>query len=690
MMTSTSLSTMPTKTRSSPIRRIPRALLLPVGEDALAVAEQIDRLSRGWLGGEPPVAIAEQATWMDADKLGLAAALDRLSSQELMADLAQRGVSLERNNEIQAWVLVQLGHEDNPKLTPTDVVDGLDSLADLSWERLRVHTVPHVLFLAEPAEQGELADWVSSLVKPCGDRIYVAGPVTHDHVRLTPEMWLPRAATGVSALLWSAPPSHTQLARTLQTGQQIQALGAAAWLSPLPSLRTYLAEAFARRVLARLHEEGETDGRPAQAPAPALIQEGAGPEQEVRSLTQTLPAPGAGSRWGNRRPGLTALATLPADLRREGERRDKQRQMDLRRARQGWLAERLAGWQDALARRRQESLAPIQAWPDLTAYRVALQAQRAQALQSGEVVEGQLESWGDRVAQAENRVDAAAHALQGICDLFPTPDLRGVVTLLTRPWRMFGWAWAYLNWLPKRAQQMLDAQAQRAQLQWQDANWHVIRQFYLAQAQDLQLELVAVEKIQAVMASACQSLNSADPVQARDLPPWTPAALDALSDHIFADDGVCVWGFLETLPLSQWSHQSGEILVRQLTEWTAPWLTALDGWTAVDCAAAALSDPALALWLSSLAEQATPLWPDQELQAENRGENRLLLPPILAASQDPGQGERLRRVQAAAKAISDVMQTVCHADALAWVRLSAVDLVLDLPEMAEDPEYEPT
>lgn len=672
-------------TPRQPVRRIPRAILMPVGEEAQSLAERVCDISRAWLNGDPPLVMLANPGGDTETATEASTALDRLSSQEMAADLARRGFVVARTNEIHLWLLVHVGQAEDGSHRPQILAQAIAELEELAWQRLRVHTVPHALLLAEPAHQDHLLMWAETLAEACADRIFVAGPVTHDHVRLTQTTWLARSAVGLAALLWSAAPSHSHLTRTLRPGQQIQALGAAAWPSPVSNLNAYLAQAFARRVLDRLGRGPvSSTGDTSPHPTAGLMEANSSPEREVQSLAQAVPPAGGGLRWGNRRPGLMALASLPDDLRRAAERREKQMQLDLRRTRQSWLAERLAHWQGILAQRRQESLAPNQAWPDLAGYEATLHAQRSQALQAGEAVESQLERWGDQVAQAENRVDAAAQALQEVCDLFPTPDLRGAIATLTRPWRIFGWAWAYLVWLPKRAQQMLDAQAQRAQLQWQDANWHVIRQFYLAQAQDLQLELAEVEKVRAVMEATTQALTSDEMVQTQDLAPWTSATLEDLGDRLFADDALCAWGFLETLPLSRWPTFAGETLAAKLVAWAAPWLAAVDGWTAADCLAAALDDSALEQFVSSLAEEASPLWPDQDLQSGDRQENRFLLPPIQVAEQDDGQGQRLQRVQAAAQAVPGAVAAVAHADLAAWVRLAVVDLALDLPEFSPD------
>ncbi|RME51297.1 MAG: hypothetical protein D6790_20135 [Caldilineae bacterium] len=656
-----------------PSRAVKRVLLLPVGEAAIPVARRIPGLMQAWLHVEPPVALLPALGHSPAED-EWAQALDALFSQELVNALAKAGLECERPNELLLWLLVSLGPEQGTDLAPEQVQAAVEQLTEMAWQRLRVHITPFVLFLAEPTVQEQLMAWCTSTAQVWGPRLYVAGPVTHAHLRLPDEEWCERAATAAAALVLSDPPDSNGLRSLASRGEAAQAVGASVWVAPLAALRTYLAEAFARRVVERLHAPaGQTPAQDRLAPQLR------GVEKEMTALLEGMPAPAMRPNWGARRPGLTALAYLPDSLRREVTQWQEQRQTALRKARRDWLAARLTEWQQALKRTRQEMLTPEQAWPSLQEYKAILQRRREEALRCEQEVEARLAEWGERLEQANHQVERATRRLQEVCELFPTADLSGVLHMLTHPWRVTRWAWAYFVWLPQAGQQLLDALARQSRTRWQEATWHTLRQLYLVMAQDMQLELASLEQIEEALAQVAQRLQAPGRVQVKDLAPWTVPGLEALGQRFLADDAACAWAFLAGVPLPTWPHETPEALADGLIQTAMPRLASLHGWTAVDCIVEALPGEALGPWLAQLAQLAEPLWPDEELRAERQDQSLLLLPPPAPESADPEQNARRQHfLESAAKPYS---QAFVQTDAIGWLRFAPVDVnVMDRME----------
>lgn len=649
-----------------PSRRVKRVLLLPVGEAAVPVARRIPGLMQAWLRVEPPVALLPALGQSPAEDEWVQA-LDALFSQALVDALAQAGLQCERPNELLLWLLVSLGPKQGTDLEPEAVQVAVEELADMAWQRLRVHVTPWVLFLAEPAVQERLMAWCGSTARLWGPRIYVAGPVTHAHLRLPDEDWCERAATAAAALVLSDPSGPSGLRSPEPRGETAQAVGASVWVAPTAALHVYLAEAFARRVMARLQAPA------GQAPVQdRLASQLRGVEKEMTALLEGMSAPAVGPSWGARRPSLAALTHLPDSLRREAAQWQEQSQTSFRKAKRAWLAARLAEWQQALERARQEMLAPEQAWPCLQEYKAILQKRREEVLRCEQEVEARLVEWDERLEQANHQVERATRRLQEVCQLFPTADLSGVLHALTHPWRMAHWVWAYFVWLPQVGQQLLDALARQSRIQWHEATWHVLRQLYLAMAQDMQLELSSLEEIENVLAQVLQELHAPHRVQVEDLAPWTPPGLEALGQRFLADDAICAWAYLAGVPLPAWPQKTPEALAEGLIQVAMPRLASLQGWTAVDCVVEALPGETLAPWLAQLAHLAEPLWPDEELHAERQDQNLLLLPSADPESADPEQDARRQHfLESAAQPYS---QALVQADVIGWLRFAPVDV----------------
>lgn len=672
---------MKTTQLSSQPRLVSRALLLPVGEGARQMAEGVVTISEKWLAGEAPVQIA--CDQPDAGKL--AAALERLTSQELMHTLHGRGIGLVRANEAEVWAIIDLigdptgGKSD--EVAVAEVAEKLETITETAWRQLRIHVAAHTLLLARPADYKHLAAWSKGLATHCPQSIYLAGPVNQAHLSLADENWRTHAATALAGLLWSKAPSHSQLVQEQTREHTLVALGGTAWNTPRVEVMHWLALNFVRRTVARL---GQKDTLASNSSHPQFSTD----QQYMQDLLAQLTGSPPGLLWGERRPGLAALTELPDTLVREAERAQKQRGTEAQLGRRHWLAAQLEGGSRLQAEVRRAYLHPPEGWPRLAAYQTEVMTRRESLLQQLQNVQNQLEEWGERLAQAEDASRQAQAELTELCALFPTQDLKGAFTALTRPWRLVSWLWAYLVWLPQRAQHLLDSLARQATARWHETNWHTIRQLLLAQAQEWQLALDEAEQLSDLLAQMEEVwAGELAGMAMESVQPWTETTLGTLWNRLLADGSVCALGFLEKTPLCDWLEQDREALQTDLFAWPQPWLAPLERWDGVDFLVEALPGPDLADWLSQMSDTALPLWPDGEMRSGSLGENRLLLgrAPSATEDADPGHGERLERWRDAAGGVPNLVETLFHGDGVALVRLAMVDLALDDPtEVVEE------
>jgi len=658
-------------------RLVTRALLLPVGEQAGQMTETVLTLSREWLGGEAPLRMGSvQATSQNMNE-EMAAMLDELASQSLLQSLAGQGVGIARPNEAEVWAIVDLSNGTSPDLEATRLSTLLQALAELAWQRLRIHLAAHALLLATPADQPALITWVDALAAPCENRIYLAGPVNESHTYLTKDTWLNHTAISLAALLWSKAPGHSHLGHQTMVGRTVVALGGVAWMTPRSALNHWLSLTFAHEFVNRLRQD--TMSAPDHQD-----KETAGAEQRMREMAETLTAPPAGLVWGERRPDLRALADLPHTLVQETERVQRQRDAEAQRGRQRWLSSQLESWTKQQEELQQAYLRPSTGWPRLPANRARLSTHREMLLQQLQVVQSHLDEWGERWSQAEEASKHAQNKLAELCRLIPTPDWRGGLTVLTQPWRMVSWLWAYLVWLPQRAQQLLDALARQAMARWHENNWHTLRQLFLVQAQECQLALDKVTRLTERLAGVDQVLTTAlERVDNEEMSPWAGATLEHLHERLLADGSTCGLAFLAAYPLDSWDEIGVDRLYEALRAWPQPWLDPLSRWDGVDHLVEALPGPGLSGWFSGQVETAQSLWPSQEMCSGTRGETRLLLGVYSAHGEgvDPGHGERLERLREAARELDDLMESTFYGDGVAMLRLTLVDLEMDTPNL---------
>lgn len=653
--------------------RLPsRALLLPVGKGAMQLAKTVIDISEKWLGGEAPVRIASDQPAGD----GLAAALERLASQDMMQNLQKRGIGLARPNEAEVWAIIDLTDEGSGEVDVAEVAEKLETITETAWQQLRIHVAANALLLTRPADHKLLVTWYKGLVVQCPQRIYLAGPVNQAHLSLTDENWRAQTATAVAGLLWSKAPSHSQLFQERTDGHTLVALGAAAWNMPRAEVMHWLALSFAQRTVVRL---GQEDTAVHNRPDPHLPIA----QQYMQDLLANLSDPPSGLLWGERRPGLATLTELPGGLVREMERVQKQPGAEAQQERRRWLARQLESRSRFQAELRRGHLQPMEEWPQLAAYRTQAATRREGLLQQLQNVQSELEEWGDRLTQAEEASHQAQAALAELCALFPTQDLKGAFMALSHPWRLVSWLWAYLVWLPQRAQQLLDSLTRQATAQWHETNWHTIRQVLLAQAQDCQLTLAESERLSDLLIQMEKGwADEKTGMAVEGVDPWTEGTLDTLWNRLLADGSGCALALLAEYPLTGWLERDREELQAALLAWPQPWLAPLKRWDGVDFLVEALPGSALADWLGQLADLALPLWPDEEMRSGSLSENRLLLgcTPAGAEDTDTGHGERLMRWREAAEVVPNPVETTFHGDGVVLLRLAAVDLTLDDPD----------
>lgn len=650
---------------TTPSRLVNRALLLPVGAGAEKLAARVCDLSQEWLQGDAPAAVVEPD--LTAEEVALV--LDQLAGQGLVQSLRERGMDLARRNEMELWALIDLTG-DAPGVAPEQVYENVQALVEMAWKRLRIQVAVYGLLLAAPAGQTALKPWTDALAPLWENRLSLVGPVNRSHLCLDESAWQERAATGLAALLWSKAPSHSHLGQGHTQKPTPIALGATVWIAPRNRLNEWLSLHFVQGAVRRLllEEPGAGEER---------AQSRASTAEQMQGLVKKLSGPPAPRRWGDRRPGLTALVELPETLVGEAERAQKEHVMKAQQGRRRWLQEQMEAWAGSLQEDRRAYLAPTEGWPQLAEYRRWLEARHRKMMAQLPLVESELEGWGERIEQAERATRQAQTELTELCAYFPTPDLRGGLTVLTRPWRLVSWLWAYLHWLPQRAQQLLDGLTRQAEARWQEANWHSLRQFYLAQAQEFRLALDEAEQLgRRLEEMDGRTASRLEGLPMTELHPWTPAGLENLYSRLLADGGACTLAFLSEHPLTEWLEEGTERVESALLAWPTAWLQPLERWTGSDHLVEALPGSALAGWLHEEGQLALPLWPDQALESDGQTENRLLLGAWSQHPEgnDPGHGERLERLQAAAAEALAPVDSSFYGDGVALLRLVVVDL----------------
>lgn len=670
-------------------RRAARVLLLAVGEHAQAVATQVVTASHHWFAGEPPLVLvgteAEGSTGGTAPALDLTTALtqacDALAEQQRLAWLRRTGWTLARTDELQVWLLLECADEEAGQApqavsSATTAVTLLERVTAIAWQRLRVHVVQHALLLTEPAHLAALRQVATQLTAAGVEPIYIAGPVNQEHVRFPAAHWQMQAATALTILLWNTPPSHTLLGQranrppgtTAHAAPDLvmTAIGGDAWLSPLPALQAWLAVRTAQAVI-QLVQQGECSHGTGQDLGSMGITMTEHTEalaasylaQAEAELTALAPRITPINGWRSERPAWAALATLAKRLLAEAAAQQERQQIEQQQMRRRWLTARMASWESAQQASRQTQLRPAQGWPALPLYQAAL-TQQAEAIQAmATVIEAQLEKLGTRLTQIEQQVQQRVHALEQLCHHLPAYTGKGVLTAIIQPWRWLDYAYAYWAHLPVLRQQCLDIVAERQVVVWHEANWHSLRQVYLAMAQDVRRDLQWSSALQVRVAEVTEQLQQcASQVTPAALAPWQPAALQQLWTQQLGESGAGAQlpgganlaAFFQQTPLVQWLEQDADSVTQALLTWAETLSPLCRHWSAIECLTQSFgsrgtavggevtASAAVADWLEQFVHNALPLWPAEEAVGEVSAESWLLTPPLASGNYDDVAG----------------------------------------------------
>jgi hypothetical protein len=663
-------------------RRIRRAVLLTNGPVAEAVAAETWALSRSWLGTEPPLAIVRDALLPDAgSREAVPAVLDEaflsLVSGTRIAALRDAGWGLARADEIQAWVLVDVGTSRAPS---NGLGTLLPALAERAWQHLRVHLSWHALVLAEPAAEAQAAQWAIDLAAAGVENVCVDGPVDAARLYWEPPVWQGRAATALAALLWNEAGQFNSAGPASVEGRApAWSIGAAAWVAPQAPIKAQVALRCARLSVARwlahpdVPEASAADVPPWEVPGLAVT-----PEQHRFAAEASVPPEPAGQTWHQRRPDWHAVHGLVAELRAATEKRAAQAHTEQYNLRGAWLGSQVAAWETALAQLRCQRLAPTAGWPQLQLFGLELRGLVAQLQSACVLIEDWLEEAGRQFERAEAAALVATQDLTEVCAAFPAPTRAGLLATLTNLWRWPGLVWAYLVMLPHSAQSYLDAYAQQGQARRAEANVHALRQAYLAMAQitrdglrEVEALLGQAEEVAAELATLATRQDGA----AHSLEPWDAGKLDRLAVRLLPEVRSDLLGVL-AVPVPEGQSDaspdanSAAAAAERLLARVAADLQALDSWSAADCLIEALDDAGLMHWLRRQMEVATPLWPISAQEADTPLWLLTLLGAGLAGGADSPDAGRL---EAAFHAMAN---HGTHSYAQARIVQSGVDAVL--------------
>lgn len=600
---------------------IQRALLVTSGPHANAVAERCLQLSQEWLHAEAPVESIEMETGpgpgLDLGSVGQA--LDRLADAARMDRLADAGLILEHTDEIVLWFVLDLAvwPEKASASEMTTSLDALLSMADqleeTAWSQLRVRTVAHALLLASPQHQTLVRDVARHLAALCADRIYVSGPVDHRRLRLAEGHWQERTAVAVSAWLWGQQPGYTMLHQRGEHQPCVRAIGAVAWPTPRRTVRDWLAATWVCRMLATLMQ-GDDD-----APAPETLNAmlPPSPSRLLDEVQAGLTRPTQIRFAPNERPPFSMLRQTARRIETRLRRLEERSMPARRQHRQAWIDQHLAQWTHTLDTLRSLLLESATAdesrnqQPRIHAYQLHLHALAQDLTARLSLIDEHLSDLSDRLTQAEQICRRDEATLNTLCATIPEITPLGLLQMIMQPWRWPGWVWRYTNTIPSHMQLYLDSLYRCVVLEWEQNNWHTVRQAHLVMVQMVQERLAELAQLMTLLSETQACVTDKIP---QALPaPWTPERLDWLYDHLLGDGSAAVIDSLTLYPLSSWVGTDTAVLAERLLSWMSERLVALDEWAAIDFLATALPGEDLDAWLDHFIEEARPLWPPQEL-----------------------------------------------------------------------------
>ena len=659
-----------------PNRRVWRQILCTCSTPAAAIAERVLALSRRGMTEPPLTHLAAPAAANAALDKQIEDACDLLADLERAERQRRQGIEIVTPDELHIWLLLDLRPGESSAGSPSAIISPAE-IAQLQaamqrgvWQRLRAHVAWHAVLLLEAAAQDLLVTWAAALHAESEAQVYVMSPVNAQHLRMAENAWTEQVAQSITALLWTAPPAHSQIEWVATGVHTLAAMAAVVWCSPAQPLHAWLAQAGAAQIIQLLHGEF------------------APPAEEVRAGLAEVP-PGAPTLAGDlatlhRRPltppqlvlptgypSWPALARLPDDVGAEIAKFATTYARQSQQLRMAWLDDAQSAW-DELLQGIEVSRIVQPPWPRLRSYRTALDALRdhihTQAQQAGD----QMEAAGARLEQAAQEADAALRRLHTLCAAFPACTPRGVFAAVLQPWKWLRWAYSYWQELPDVLQQIAATEQDVERRRHEEATWHTLRQHYLAAAQQVQIRSTRLQQLEASLAAAQVIAADAGSMPAEIPAPWTLARLKRLLSRLLPD--VTRIQMDKTLTRITNLELSPHDLVTELNARVGAEIEAVKSWPALDCLAAAFAIdllPGEALgdapgrWFEQQLHATAPLWPAQELAENALAEDWWSAPEL----------ETQTEWVAAAAAIAAAWRTQFPAARVARSALDAVQIV---------------
>ncbi|MFN8443279.1 MAG: hypothetical protein U0175_21060 [Caldilineaceae bacterium] len=590
---------------SSTAFAIRRSLLVTFGDEALDVANQTVQISRQWLQVDPlPMQIADGAS--DSSCEAILKGCNGLADARLAQQWQGRGYTIKQRNEMDLWIILQLSSQQNEHTTVShlngdELAAWIEESSRQVHAALKVQLTVNLFLLCEPQAQPLALPWANKLRNLCEERIYLCGPVNQQHLRV--ENWLHDSARTLAGLLWSERSAPGAKHWHELESCWVTVAGADGWRAPNLELQKWLAVEWCERQLVLL----EGNARVERAAPPTWLLSLETLERDL--LTHVTPVPHPQDRSGQR-PRWEQLATYPSQLLNGIQRLFMGRTIQQRAARNQWLAKQLARCEPYSSTTSLNH--GIRNAPSVNALRQEIATLSTALTQLCDEVDRRLSAVEADLKEQEESCRQAQTKLQAMCDQFPSLTIPGILSALVMPWRWWRWALLYAFELPEQIQQLRNAELAKAEIVWEQENTLTIRQFVLALLQDAQCQeqwLTHVE--QRISALKQRIAEQKSQIGQPALLPWSSERLQWLANEVSAT--VASWS-------QPWLTLPNLVNSEANPLYEACWQRALSYNEAVlHSSATSLLEGALPdlqqrqQWLQQLWENATPLWPSDEL-----------------------------------------------------------------------------
>jgi len=716
------------------------SLLLTLGAAAHTVAEGVVQLQTHWLrqthgSGQPPalrLVNCDGLSTTDNVQFAMRELLEPVCqdlAEEIRRNRLHNGhATPDDSDPLPVWLIVDVTAT-APHTTLAAWARAWLEIVELAvWNGLQRQTACAVLLLAPPTDTSPIHDMIRQLSRLGPLPLYVAASAAQRPDEGATVTGPPHLAAALAALLWGEASDHAGLDHPARAPRQIYALGAAQWLSPAPMLQQALTLQWIQHLFDTLSDrdaaapidpESQSDAAlPTHSPPTETAAETAtdlhlfvSPDQVARRseelravIPPLLPPQLSGRDAAGWRRTHAPIKTLLAQVNTQQTAQESAQHT----ARRQWLAAELSAWDQNVQRLTHRFLLGDAGAPQCAHYRAAVQELRHAAQESLSLIDDQLHAATARVTETEHAVHESARALDDTCQYLMEHRARRWWDRLVRPSLWWTWLRHRVWMLPERRTDLLHAVYARNEARMDEANMHMLRQLYLAMAQDLQRRLAWTESFAAWLDEAAALLAAEQQRVAEQLPaPWTAERLRWLwtqlqHAQLSADLDRALGLFLQQTPLETWTHHAPADLIRALQQWVDTRFTHLHGATALEWLTLAFAAPdetdsalyahgdeprinkyggdappadGLAAWLAAFAEQARPLWPSADWDDDATLQSWLLLP-----APHPDQSGSARHEDAALAALHawcaaqpDVRAGQIGLDGLFMVRWIAVD-----------------